>query len=224
MRGEGSWEAGGGGSQTGRVRGGIEMRGWAVVLGVMAGMVVGSVSPAGAQEEVARAIEAARAGGVTLVCRHAITDSSHREQEPVDYDDPATQRRLSPEGERQSRSLGEAFRALRIPVDDVIASPMQRARRTAELMFGRATIDSTWHTNGSDYGGPPLEARRRMLRSPPATVRLIVSHIGTMGSVLDGIEHRVAEGDCVVLRPTSDGFTIVGVVPWRSWLLAADPT
>jgi outer membrane protein TolC len=49
--------------------------------------------PAAAQqpEEAARAIAAARAGGAVIVCRHAITAPT-REVEPVDYDDPSTQR------------------------------------------------------------------------------------------------------------------------------------
>jgi len=166
----------------------------------------------------AAAIEAARNGGVTIVCRHAITDPSHRETEPVDYGDPATQRRLSPEGERQSEAMGRAFQTLAIPVGQVIASPMQRARRTAELMFGQVSIDSIWHTNGSDYGGPPLERRRGVLSTLVQDGnRIIISHIGTISSVLPSVEGDLKEGDCVVVRPRGAGFDVVGIVPWRAW-------
>jgi hypothetical protein len=44
---------------------------------------------------------------------------------------------------------------------------MHRALRTAELMFGGMTIDSVWHTNGSDYSGAALEHRGRVLGTPP---------------------------------------------------------
>lgn len=168
--------------------------------------------------ESERALAAARRGGTVIVCRHAITNS-FREREPVDYGDTTTQRLLNRAGERQSRRLGEAMRALGVEVTELVASPMSRARRTAELMFDRApTIDSTWHTNGGSYGGDARDARRRTLSEPVERGnRLIVSHIGTMGSVLDGIERRVGEGDCVVVRPLGDGYEMIGVVEAGDW-------
>lgn len=180
---------------------------------------------AAAQEPATRtAIEAARHGGVTIVCRHAITDPSHRETEPVDYANPATQRRLSEEGERQSEVMGRAFQALGIPVGQVVTSPMQRARRMAELMFGKASIDSIWHTNGSDYSGPARERRRSVLSSSvQGGNRIIISHIGTIASVLPSVEGNLQEGDCVVVRPGGASFDIVGIVPWRAWSGANTP-
>ena len=168
--------------------------------------------------DAAAAIAAAREGGTVLVCRHAITDS-FSEREPVDYDDPSTQRRLDERGEEQSRRMGDDLARLGVEVTALVASPMDRARRTAQLMFDRApVIDSIWHTNGSDYSGGALEARREFLSRPVARGNvLVVSHIGTMGSVLPGIERSVGEGDCVVVRPRGDTHDVVGVVPWRAW-------
>jgi phosphohistidine phosphatase SixA len=172
----------------------------------------------GQDESVVAAIAAAREGGAILVCRHGITDS-FSEREPVDYDDPSTQRRLDERGEAQSRRIGEALARLGVEVTSLVASPMQRARRTAELMFDRAPlIDSIWHTNGSDYTGRALDARRQFLsrRVTHGNV-LVVSHIGTMTSVLPGIDGGVGEGDCVVVRPRGEGHDVVGVVPWQAW-------
>lgn len=168
--------------------------------------------------EAARAIAAARRGGMIIVCRHAITGSTS-EVEPVDYEDPATQRLLSPEGERQSAAMGRAFRRLGIEVSRVIASPMHRAHRTAELMFGRPpVIDSIWHTNGSDYGGPPRGGRLHVLATPvPNGNHVIISHIGTMASVIPEAEGDIGQGDCVVVQPAGETFHVVGVVPWRAW-------
>lgn len=180
-----------------------------------------SETVASAQEfpESERAILAARRGGTVIVCRHAITNS-FREREPVDYADTTTQRLLNRAGERQSRRLGDAMSALGVDVTELVASPMSRARRTAELMFGRApVIDSSWHTNGGSYGGVARDARRRKLATPVERGnRLVVSHIGTMGSVLDGIERRVGEGDCVVVRPLGDGYEMIGVVGAEDWV------
>jgi phosphohistidine phosphatase SixA len=178
----------------------------------------------GAQEpKGALGIEAARRGGVVIACRHAITESADEDEQTLSYDDPSTQRRLSAEGERQAAALGKAFRVLRIPVAEVIASPMQRARRTGELAFGQVRLDSTWHTRGDNYGGPKRRLRSEMLGRPVESgTRVIISHIGTMYSVLPSIRGELNEGDCVVVRPQGRArYDVVEVVPWRSWLQAA---
>jgi phosphohistidine phosphatase SixA len=176
------------------------------------------------QPKGALGIEEARRGGVVIACRHAMTESADEDEKTLQYDDPSTQRRLSEEGERQAGALGKAFRDLRIPIGEVIASPMQRTRRTAELAFGRAELDSSWHTRGDYYGGPKRELRLEILGRPVhGGNRVIFSHIGTMYSVLPSIRGELEEGDCVVVRPLGQSrYDIVEVVPWRSWVQAAE--
>lgn len=185
---------------------------------VLAALIWYAAGASAQDSGAARAIRAAEEGGTIIVCRHAITDS-FSEREPVDYDDPSTQRRLDERGEAQSRSLGRAIVARHIRIDDLIASPMDRARRTAELMFDRPPrIDSIWHTNGSDYGGPARERRLDFLATPVSDGNvLVVSHIGTMESVLRDMPGSVGEGDCVVVRPLGDGHEVVGVVRAEAW-------
>ena len=175
------------------------------------------------QPRGARGIEEARRGGVVIACRHAMTESADENEKTLKYDDPSTQRRLSAEGERQAEALGNAFRDLRIPVSEVIASPMQRARRTAELAFGSAQLDSSWHTRGDNYHGPKHDRRSEILGRPVEHGnRVIVSHIGTMSSVLPSVRGELEEGDCVVVRPRGGSqYDVIDVVPWRSWVRAA---
>ena len=169
--------------------------------------------------DLARVITAVELGGTVLVCRHAKT-TSFQEQEPVDYADESTQRLLSREGEEQSVAMGRAIMDRGIEISEIIASPMQRARLTAELMFHRpVVIDSSWHTNGSVYPEAPRQQRLEMLSTPLSSGnRLIVSHTGTIGSVipLDGLS--VDEGDCVVVRPEGGTFSVLGVVPYEAWV------
>jgi phosphohistidine phosphatase SixA len=175
------------------------------------------------QSRGALGIEAARRGGVVIACRHAITESADEDELTLRYDDPATQRRLSAEGERQAGELGKAFRVLRIKVAEVIVSPMQRARRSGELALGKVVVDSLWHTRGEDYGGPRQRLRSEVLGRPvDGGARVIFSHIGTLYSVLPSITGQLDEGDCVVVRPRGDTrYEIIEVVPWRSWVTAA---
>lgn len=190
------------------------------VLGVLlAAASVPGVHEATAQGSEREAIRAAIEGGTILVCRHAITNS-FSEREPVDYDEPSTQRQLNREGERQSRRMGEAMVTLGIEIGDLVASPMHRAYRTAELMFDRTVrIDGIWHTNGGPYDGDARDARLRFLAEPVTEGNtLIVSHIGTISSVIPEARGRVGEGDCVVVRPEEGGHELVGIVDWRAWI------
>ena len=168
------------------------------------------------------AINAVKSGGTIMLCRHAITVRM-QEREPVDYADSTTQRLLSPEGERQSRRVGRALRTLEIPIAKIVASPMHRARRTAEIMFDESVmIDSIWHTNGSQYGEVQTAQRRAVLGTPVEGGNLVViSHIGTMENGVGPLPANVGEGDCVVVRPRDGSFDIVGIVPWRAWIREA---
>lgn len=84
--------------------------------------------------------DALRNGGLVIVFRHAATDRSQPDAEPVDLDDCATQRNLTDDGRADATMIGEAFRAHQIPVGAVWASPYCRAQETAELAFGTAEI------------------------------------------------------------------------------------
>jgi phosphohistidine phosphatase SixA len=166
-------------------------------------------------------IEAARGGGMVIVCRHGITDSKDENEQTLRYDDPSTQRLLSTEGEKQAQAMAAAIRRLQIPAGEVIASPMQRARKSAELILGHARLDSLWHTRGDNYGGPRRELRTAVLQKPvPTGNRFIFSHVGTITSVIKGV-NNLQEGDCIVVRPGTPTFDVVGVIPWRAWLAVA---
>jgi hypothetical protein len=103
---------------------------------------------------------------------------------------------------------------------------MQRARRTGELAFGEVRVDSLWHTRGQDYEGPNRPLRAEVLgRAVEKGNRVIVSHIGTMYSVLPSIQGQLEEGDCAVIRPRGGTqYDVVEVVPWRAWVHAAERT
>ena len=88
-------------------------------------------------------VTALRKGGYNIYFRHAETDWSQNDHVAAAGDwtscDPARIRQLAPEGRRNARRIGEAMRALRIPVGRVLSSEYCRAAETARLMkqFGR---------------------------------------------------------------------------------------
>jgi phosphohistidine phosphatase SixA len=185
-------------------------------------LAIGAANLVAQEPKGAVGIKAARRGGVVIACRHGITDSANENEQTLRYDDPSTQRRLSAEGERQAAAIGKAFRDLRITVAEVIASPMQRARRTGELAFERVQLDSAWHTRGENFEGPKRQTRAEQLgRLVERGNRVIISHIGTMYSMLPTITGQLQEGDCAVVRPLGGSkYEVIDVVPWQAWLQA----
>jgi hypothetical protein len=88
-------------------------------------LVIAMTTSAAAQTLAGRDLLAAlRAGGYVIYFRHADTDHSRQDQPPVNLDDCATQRMLSEKGRQNSRAIGEAIRALDVPIGPVLASPL----------------------------------------------------------------------------------------------------
>ena len=143
-------------------------------------MAVVRSHPAEAQSEAEILIAAMQDGGKVIFLRHAATNAN--EIDTGRLGDRAGQRNLSAAGIQQARGLGPAFRALRIPLDDILASPVFRARDTAELAFGADRITVTPDLVADDYAGlrvrAMLDATGRLLRTPPppGTNRLLIGH------------------------------------------------
>jgi hypothetical protein len=81
-----------------------------------------------------------RAGGLVVVFRHAATDFSKPDRDPVVVSDCSTQRNLSAQGRADARAIGRGVRRLALPIGKVYASAYCRTLETARLAFGRATV------------------------------------------------------------------------------------
>src|SRR5438105_11010889 len=87
-----------------------------------------------------------RKGGYVLFIRHPKTNPDQADTDPLHPENIKAQRQLSDEGRKQAKTLGEAFRALQIPVGRVIASKFHRAQEAARLLEAgevTASIDVT---------------------------------------------------------------------------------
>jgi broad specificity phosphatase PhoE len=145
-------------------------------------------------------VEALRAGGHVLVVRHAKADAEINRQELLRS--CAFQRNLTEEGREQAREIGEAIRALRIPIGDVRSSPLCRTRDTARLAFGRATLDRNLVSPG--VVGTEADDERRaqrlaaMVQNPPPAGEntVLVTHTGNIGAALG--DETLQEGGMLV--------------------------
>jgi phosphohistidine phosphatase SixA len=162
-----------------------------------------------------------RRGGVVLAIRHAATDFSEPDQDPVDLKDCRTQRNLSADGRRDARRIGQGARRLQLRIGAVLASPFCRTRETARLAFGRATVSSALlNTVTAQHDAAwrrQIRAARRLLGTKPAPGRVTV--LVTHGSVVgDATGLTLEEGETLVFRPLGGStFRLVGRILPRAW-------
>jgi len=140
-----------------------------------------------AQTEAEILVAAMQDGGKVIYMRHSATN-----QNQVDtgrLGDRGGQRNLSTAGIAQAKALGDAFRSLQIPMGQILASPVFRARDTGELAFGER-VQVTMDLVADDYAGQnvPLmiNATRRLLRTltPPGDNRILIGHRTPLEMVL----------------------------------------
>lgn len=168
--------------------------------------------------EGAALVRALRGGGYTLYFRHTATDFSQHDRAMTGYAECATQRNLSDAGRAQARAIGEAIRALGLPVGEVIASPFCRTMETGRLMFGRAEPSTV--VRGYEGTSPANADYARLialLASPPApgTLRMITSH-GNPFRAVAGPPH-LGEGEAAVLKPAGGRFVVVARIRPGDW-------
>lgn len=138
-----------------------------------------------------------RALPVVYLVRHADTAWTLTGQHTGRTDLPLTE-----QGERQARALGASLTALRI--DRMLSSPLQRARRTAELAMPHASVEADDDLMEWDHGA--YEGRR--------TVEIEVERPGWRlfrdgcpgGETLDSVGKRA---DRVIGRIRAEGGIVV---------------
>jgi broad specificity phosphatase PhoE len=163
--------------------------------------------------------EALLRGGYVLYFRHAATDFGQNDDQMSGFEDCARQRNLTERGRADARAIGAQIRRLGVPIGDVLASPFCRTRETAELIFGRARVDTRVR------GGPaqPDDAARyqplrALLEAPAASGAnlVIVSH-GNPFRAVTGAPY-LTEGEAALLEPLgAKGFRIVARIPPAGW-------
>jgi len=178
--------------------------------------------------EAAALIAALRAGNVVIVMRHGITDRS--QADTGDLTRREAQRNLSEAGRAQSVRTGRAFAALSIPLGEVLASPVFRARDTAELAFGpRSRIEP--NLTADDYTPDPDLLRRRIAwlaarsgrPSAPGATDVLVGHIVPLGMMLGRSlsQDEFPEGGMAVFAPGTTG-RLLGILAAETiWAAAA---
>jgi len=167
-----------------------------------------------------------RKGGYILFIRHPKTNPDQADTDPLHLDNIKAQRQLSHEGRRQAKALGEAFRALKLPIGKIISSKFYRAQEAAGLLDLGEVTTSENVTEGGLVVSPRVNdqratALRELLSTAPAegTNLIIVSHKPNLQDAAGKEFGDLSEAEVVVFSPLGDGkFKVVArVAPPETW-------
>lgn len=178
-------------------------------------------------------VESLQRGGYTIYFRHAPTDwgQSDRVENAGDWTscDPGEMRQLSDEGRAIARRIGEAIRALNIPVGKVLSSEYCRAAETARLLdLGpvRTTRDIMNMRAAEHVGGREAVIRRarRVLSLPPMAGMntVIVGHGNLMRAATGAYAGEAGSGIYMPAPEADGGFRLVGRLSAEDWTRLAD--
>ena len=140
-----------------------------------------------------------RAGGVTVLLRHAQTEPGTGDPEGFRLGDCGTQRNLSEAGRAQARSIGAWFRDRQLVPQAVRSSAWCRCIDTAQLAFG---AQAAWPVLNSFFAGQgEAEAQTRDLRAAlkalkPGAFEVWVTHQVNITALTDVVP---AMGEAVIV-------------------------
>lgn len=174
-------------------------------------------------------VAALRDGGYTIYFRHAATDwrNHDRVEKAGDWTscDPNRMRQLSERGRETARQLGQAIRALGIPVGRVLSSEYCRAAETARLMnLGpvETTRDIMNMRAAAFVGGREAVIRRARAvfsRKPLAgTNVVIVGHGNLMRTATAAYAVEGGSGIYAATPGSEPGFRLIAQLAPDDWM------
>ena len=179
-------------------------------------------------------VKALRAGGYNIYFRHAATDWSQSDQVAKAGDwtscEPSEMRQLADDGRQAAKAIGNAMRALGIPVGKVLASPYCRTVETAELLrLGEVTTTTDiMNTRVATYFGGveaiAARARQRLSTPPPVGANAVLVAHGNV--VRSATGEYPQEAEAIIFRPQGNGrYSVAGRLTLAAWqrLVAEKP-
>jgi phosphohistidine phosphatase SixA len=168
---------------------------------------------------------ALRAGGYVILMRHASSPRNPPDAGTANADNSNLERQLDESGRSSARALGEAFRQLHIPIDQVLSSPTYRALETFKFaQLGKPTTYPQLGDGGQSMIADKSGARGAWLRSKaaesPAVGKntLIVTHFPNILEAYPTEAAGLVDGEALVFHPDGRGAaTLVARVKIDEW-------
>ena len=119
----------------------------------------------------------------------------HGEADWPNWDRPDDERPLTERGKKEIRKLAKFLRELDVPLDDIVSSPLPRARETADILADRFQLHvREQETLGSGFG---VSGLRELVQKYSVDNLMIVGHEPDFTEViskLSGAECKLSKG------------------------------
>jgi phosphohistidine phosphatase SixA len=178
-------------------------------------------------------IDALRGGGYVLLMRHASSPMQPPEAKDADPENLKGERQLDESGRRTAKELGDAFRALQIPVGRVYSSPAYRAVETIRLAgFGRAmlvaqlAVPEQHNMAQAASDSEPITWLRLAVKEPPSAKSntLIVTHAPNIMGAFPESGASLSDGEMLVFGKVKGAPHLLARVKIEEWpRLASSP-
>jgi phosphohistidine phosphatase SixA len=196
-----------------------------LIIGAAATAIAMALAPAQAQQMPGMAlIGALKTGGYVLVMRHANSPGMPPSKANADPENTELERQLDATGKETARAMGAAFKALGIPVGEVMVSPTYRARLTVQLAgFGTPKILADLDEGAAGMAANAEKAKADFLRGKsneaprPGTNTILVSHAPNIQAAFGKDAEGIASGEALVFRPAAGGASLVARVKIDDW-------
>lgn len=186
----------------------------AVLAAAAVALAVGFAPAAKAEMTGDAMLSALKSGGYVIFFRHAKSDTSQTDADPIKPEDCTTQRNLSDAGKAQSKQIGAALKERGIQVDKVMASAYCRTKDTASLAFGNVEVASALFYSlalPKEGAAKAAEDLKKILATAPkaGSNTVLVGHTSNLKEVA-GVWPK-KEGGAYVFQPDgSGGFKMIG--------------
>jgi phosphohistidine phosphatase SixA len=163
------------------------------------------------------------AGGFVIVMRHASSPRTPPTANTATPGNTALERQLDEAGLAVSTAMGDALRALEIPITEVLSSPTFRALETvrAARLPNIDVVEALGDNGQSMQGVTEAQAawlRARVTQAPRTGNTLIVTHQPNLAKAFPAWGATVADGESVVLKPDGhNGADVVGRIAIDDW-------
>ena len=174
-------------------------------------------------------VMALQKGGYIIYIRHPKTYPDQADTDTSNLDNIKAQRQLTDEGRKQAKSVGEAFRALKIPVDRVVSSKFYRAYEAGKLLDVADVTTSIDVTEGGLVVSPNENNRRakalqQLLATPPPAGKntVVMAHKPNLVDAAGKDFVDIGEGEAAIFQPLGEiKFKLIGRVTVDRWVQLA---
>jgi hypothetical protein len=205
-------------------QGSIGRRGVAAGLALLAAVPALAAAQGGDGFPEGELIRALKHGGYVVVMRHASSPAAPPAPADAEPGNLGRERQLDASGRASAIAMGEALKALQIPVGDVLSSPTYRAQETARLVgLGSPTTYPQLGDGGASMQALPVSQtswlRAKVAERPRAgTDTFIVTQYPNIQGAFGQTAANLTDGAALVFFPEAQGGSkLLGRIPIEDW-------